>query len=65
MKRTKKIIVAVITAAITFASLVAIEGPKDWNYHHGHYGQWHHHDDSHHHDHEGEKTPSGDEGNSI
>ena len=65
MKRTSKFIIVAATAAITFGSLVAFVGPKDWNYHHGHYHGWHHHDDYHQHDHDDQKTLSEEEGNSI
>ena len=66
MKRTSKFIIVAATAAITFGSLVAFVGPKDWNYYRGyHHGWHHHHDDYHHHDHDDQKTPSEEEGNSI
>ncbi len=55
MKRTSKFIIIIGMAAITFGSLVAFVGPKQWH-HHGHYRGWydHHHDDHQHPDHKDE-----------
>ena len=51
MKRTTKFLIGAATVALTFGSLVAIEGPKDWNaYHHAH--RWHHHHDCSQYDHD-------------
>lgn len=63
MKRTSKFILITVTAAVTFGSLVAIEGPKDWGHYHGYHRDWHQHSESHHYyDHNDQKTlPDKDE----
>lgn len=43
MKRSSKLIIAVAAAALTFASLVAVNGPKDWKAYHRYHHGWHHH----------------------
>ncbi|MEQ9219272.1 MAG: hypothetical protein RLO17_14580 [Cyclobacteriaceae bacterium] len=50
MKRSSLFIIGAVTAAITYGSLVAALGPKNWTHGYHHHG-WHHHHD-HHHEHQ-------------
>ncbi len=45
MKRSSKFITGALAAALTFGSLVATIGPKNWEYYRHGYHQhgWHHH----------------------
>jgi len=55
-----------VTAVVTFGSLVAFVGPKDWHHHGGHYHDWHDHEKYHHHDHGDDiEAPNAEDENSI
>ena len=60
MKRTTKFLISAVVAALTFGSLVATQGPKNWNEHYGYHG-WHHHHDCYQYDYDEQKAPSVEE----